>query len=217
MAPLQLKGCTRTPSLSSTTTPSGASERRHCQCLSLHFDHGVEQACSAAARVPPRSPLPGTPPSFSPVLCLRYVRGVFSSRVDSLPPSGSGTGIRSSLRLSLRVHRCAGVLHAGRYVNRGVRTCFPGAIDTEFGHRNSFVFLTESLIHGDPVNRGVRTSFPGRDRVPVRPLWFQGPHSYVALARPDQRPRACVVRGRLVQRHRLRSGSVGLATGFGLK
>ena len=33
VAPLQLKGCTRTPSLSSTTTPSGASERRHCQCL----------------------------------------------------------------------------------------------------------------------------------------------------------------------------------------
>ena len=45
----------------------------------------------------------------------------------------------------------------------------------------------------------------------------KGPHSYVALARPDQRPRACVVRGRLVQRHRLRSGSVGLTTGFGLK
>ena len=31
----------------------------------------------------------------------------------------------------------------GGYVFQGVRTCFPGAIDTEFGHRNSFVFLTE--------------------------------------------------------------------------
>ena len=41
----------------------------------------------------------------------------------------------------------------GGYVFQGVRRCFPGAIDTEFGHRNSYVFLTESLIHGDPVNR----------------------------------------------------------------
>ena len=48
----------------------------------------------------------------------------------------------------------------GGYVFQGVRRCFPGAIDTEFGHRNSYVFLTESLIPGDPVNRGVRTSFP---------------------------------------------------------
>ena len=30
----------------------------------LHFDHGVEQACSAAARVPPRSLCPGHPLRF---------------------------------------------------------------------------------------------------------------------------------------------------------
>ena len=51
----------------------------------------------------------------------------------------------------------------GGYVFQGVRTCFPGAVDAEFGHRNSYVLLTESPIHGDPVNRGVRTSFPGRE------------------------------------------------------
>ena len=33
---------------------------------------GVEQACSAAARVPPRSPSPKTPLLRVPVLCLRY-------------------------------------------------------------------------------------------------------------------------------------------------
>ena len=38
----------------------------------LRLDHGVEQACSAAARVPPRSPSPGAPLLRVLVLCLRY-------------------------------------------------------------------------------------------------------------------------------------------------
>ena len=48
VAPLQLKGCTRTPSLSSTTTPSGASERRHCLCFVLSTS-----TSGSSRRVPP--------------------------------------------------------------------------------------------------------------------------------------------------------------------
>ena len=187
--------CTRTPSLSTTTTPSGASERKHCQCLSSPLRPLGRAGVFRRREGPASQSLPGTPPSFFSSLPAGYVRGV----------SMSG-GFAALLQASMR----------GGYVFQGVRMCFPGAIDTEFGHRNSYVLLTESLIHGNPVNRGVRTSVPGRDRVPVRPLCFRGPHSYVALARPDQRPRARVVRDRLVQRHCLRSGSVGLTTGFGL-
>ena len=55
--PLQLKGCTRTSCLFSPTTPSGASVLSALFSHSaLHFDFGVEQACSAAARVLLASP-----------------------------------------------------------------------------------------------------------------------------------------------------------------
>ena len=81
--------------------------------------------------------------------------------MDSLPPTRLwyGSAYPSSLPTSSLLQAS---IRSG-YVFQGVRRCFPGAIDTEFGHRNSYVFLTESLIHGDPVNRGVRTGFPGRD------------------------------------------------------
>ena len=50
--PLQLKSCTRISSLFSPTTPSGASvPSAFFSHSALHFDFGVEQACSAAARV----------------------------------------------------------------------------------------------------------------------------------------------------------------------
>ena len=65
MAPLQLKGCSANSFNELNHYPFGGVR---AQALSvfvpLHFDHGVEQACSAAARVPPRSPCLGTPPSF---------------------------------------------------------------------------------------------------------------------------------------------------------
>ena len=54
--------------------------------LSLHFDHGVEQACSAAARVPPRSPSPVQPLRFS-LGCLLVTYEAFPRPVDSLPPA----------------------------------------------------------------------------------------------------------------------------------
>ena len=70
--PLQLKGCTRTSSLFSSTTPSGASVLCAFSTRSaLHFDLGVEQACSAAARVLLANPS-RTPPS-SCSSCLGFL------------------------------------------------------------------------------------------------------------------------------------------------
>ena len=113
-----------------------------------------------AARVPPRSPCPGHPLRFSRA-CPLVTYEAFPCPVDSLPPTRLWYG--SACPSSLPTSSLLQASMRGGYVFQGVRRCFPGAIDTEFGHRNSYVFLTESLIHGDPVNRGVRTSFPGRD------------------------------------------------------
>ena len=64
--PLQLKGCTRSSSLFSTTTPSGASVlSAFFSHSALHFDFGVELACSAAARV-----LLACPSRALPFFCL---------------------------------------------------------------------------------------------------------------------------------------------------
>ena len=130
--PLQLKGCTRTSSMFSPTTPSGASVlSAFFSHSALHFDFGVEQACSAAARVPPRSPSPGAPLLHVLVLCLRYEASSHPEgcrrriRVGSVFPSSSSTC--SSLGSPTR----------GKDVFRGVRTCFPGAAAYVF----KFVFL----------------------------------------------------------------------------
>ena len=84
-----------------------------CVCA-LHFDHGVEQACSAAARVPPRSPSPGAPLLRVLVHSLRY-------EASSLP-EGCRRRIRwdpSSLRPHVRVLRraylCAGSTSTGAF------------------------------------------------------------------------------------------------------
>ena len=158
--------------MSSTTTPSGASERRHCQCLCSPLRPRSRAGVFRRREGPASQSPPGTPPSFSRA-CPLVMYEAFPRPVDSLPPTRLwyGSASPSSLPTSSLLQSSK----RGGYVFQGVRTCFPGAIDTEFGHRNSFVFLTESLIHGDPVNRGVRTSFPGRDRVPVRPLCFPRP------------------------------------------
>ena len=79
VAPLQLKGCTRTPSLCSSTTPSGASERRHCLCLCsplrLRGRTGVFRRREGPASLPFSRASP-SPCSSS----LSSVRGFFSSR-----------------------------------------------------------------------------------------------------------------------------------------
>ena len=90
MAPLQLKGCTQTPSLSSSTTPSRASERRHCQCLSSPLRPRGRAGVFRRREGP-------TSQSFSrgsPSPCsssLSSVRGFFSSR--GWPPADP-VGIR---------------------------------------------------------------------------------------------------------------------------
>ena len=72
--PLQLKGCTRTSTLFSPTTPSGASVLSAFFLHSaLHFDFGVEQACSAAARVLLASPSRASPSSASSCLAGRFL------------------------------------------------------------------------------------------------------------------------------------------------
>ena len=90
MAPLQLKGCTRTPSLCSSTTPSGASERRRCLCLCSPLrprgQSGVFRRREGPASLPFSRGSPS--PCSSP---FSTVRGFFSSR--GLPPTDPG-GIR---------------------------------------------------------------------------------------------------------------------------
>ena len=161
MAPLQLKDCTRTPSLCSPTTPSGASERRHCQCLCSPLRPRGRAGVFRRSKSPASQFLLGTPPSFFSRLSFACVRVVLPRPVDSLPPTRLWCG--SASPTSLPTSSLLQASMRGGYVFQGVRTCFPGAIDTEFGHRISYVFLAESPIHRDPVNLGVRKSFPRRD------------------------------------------------------
>ena len=117
VAPLQLKGCTRASSLFSPTTPSRASV-----LSALHFDFGVEQACSAAARVllacPSRASLSSAsrrsvflPYEAFPHAEERRLR-ICASCGSALPSSGPTSSFLSS---SMRV----------KYLLGGGRMCFP--------------------------------------------------------------------------------------------
>ena len=123
MAPLQLKGCTRTPSLCSTTTPSGASERRHCQCLCSPLRPRSRAGVFPAARVPPRSPSPGAP--LLRVLVLRY-EASSHVRVDSLPadPFWGPSSLRHQAYVFVVL--LSSYMRGEVRVNQGVRTCLPG-------------------------------------------------------------------------------------------
>ena len=74
----------------------------------LHFDHRVEQACSAAASVPPRSPCPGHPLPRLLALC----RFPLTRRFLMLRGAACGSGVGSAFPWG--------------YINRGVRMCLPG-------------------------------------------------------------------------------------------
>ena len=97
VAPPRPKGRPRSPSLCSSTTPSRASQVTDVGLVhGLHFNHGVEQACSAAARV--TSSLAHLGPHLLPrldVLCL-HVRGAFSCR--GAPPAAPSLQDPHSLR-----------------------------------------------------------------------------------------------------------------------
>ena len=84
LAPLRPKGRTRTPSMSLFTTLTGASWVTSTVCVcGLHFDLGVEQACSAAARVSSSQTFPGQWPSCTRrILLPRYAAcGSFFGRL----------------------------------------------------------------------------------------------------------------------------------------
>ena len=116
---------------------------------------------------PPRGSRLAVPARDTPFVFLELARWLRTRRFHAKwircrrPASGTGP---LSLRLCLRLHFCRRLYAVGT-CSRASGRVSRARSTTEFGHRNSFVFLTESLIHGDPVNRGVRTSFPGRDRV----------------------------------------------------
>ena len=110
MGPLHLKGCTRTSSLFSPTTPSGASVlSAFFSHSALHFDLGVEQACSAAVRVLLTCPSRASPSSASsrssllsyeafPHAEVRRLR-IHVSCGSALPSSGStASSLCSSMR-----------------------------------------------------------------------------------------------------------------------
>ena len=121
--PLQLKGCTRTSCLFSPTTPSGASVLSALFSHSaLHFDFGVEQACSAAARVllacPSRASLSSASSrsAFLPYEAFPHAEErrlrIRASYGSALPSSGPTSSFLSS---SMRV----------KYLLGGGRMCFP--------------------------------------------------------------------------------------------
>ena len=121
--PLQLKGCTRSSTLFSPTTPSGASVlSAFFSHSALHFDFGVEQACSAAARVLLASPSRASPSSASS--CLAFLpyeafphaevrcRWIHAFCGSALPSSGPTSFLLCS-------SMCA------QYLFGSGRTCFP--------------------------------------------------------------------------------------------
>ena len=121
--PLELKGCTRTSTLFSPTTPSGASVlSAFFSHSALHFDLGVEQACSAAVRVLLTCPSRASPSSASSRSAfLSYeafphaeVRRLWirASCGSALPSSGPTSSFLSS---SMRA----------MYMYGGGRMCFP--------------------------------------------------------------------------------------------
>ena len=121
--PLQLKGCTRSSTLFSSTTPLGASVlSAFFSHSALRFDFGVEQACSAAARVLLACPSRASPSSASGCLAFLFYGAFPHAEVrrlrihvscgSALPSSGPTSSFLSS---SMRV----------KYLLGGGRMCFP--------------------------------------------------------------------------------------------
>ena len=156
------KGRTRLLSLCSPTTLSGASWATSTVCIcALHFDFGVEQACSAAARgLPPRSPSPGTPFGFSLLFCPFYARGISSCRGAPpriLPVKGSLSLLR------LLCVACPRRLSAVGTSYGALGRVFPTAAEEQFGNRFTYVFASAYFFCRLAGFRGGRMCFPGRD------------------------------------------------------
>ena len=166
--PLQLKGCTRTSSLFSPTTPSGASLLgAFFSHSALHFDFGVKQSCSSAARVLLASPSRASPSfasshsAFLPYEAFPHAEErrprIRASCGSALPSSGpTSSFLSSSMRMQ---YTCSGAV--GRV--------FPTAIADVFQNRTAYFIALARLFRGAFFYRGGRTCFPGRDcvRLPV--------------------------------------------------
>ena len=125
--------------------------------LSLHFDHGVEQACSAARgsrlAVPPRDSL-----CFS-LGCPLVTYEASPRPVDSLPPARLWYG--SASPTSLPTSSLLQASTRGGYVFQGGRTCFPSAFDIEYSDRIQHVLTSVYMFRGEPIIQGVRMCSPG--------------------------------------------------------
>ena len=135
-----------------------ATNKHTCACT-LHFDYGVEQACSAAARVTSSHALSRAFPSFA------FSRSALFLPYEAFPHAeGRRLRIRSPLSSSLRV----------QFLFRSGRTCFPTAVAGVFQNRIAYFFALARLFRGVFVFLGGRMCFPGRDCVRVHNLLWEG-------------------------------------------
>ena len=178
-APLQLRGCTRTPSLSSSTTPSGASglQAFFCACA-LHFDHGVEQACSAAARVPPRQPISGLSLLARLAVLRSLLRGDTSCRGS---PPADPFSARSALPSSLSISSLCSSPVRKVHGFQGRRMCFPVCVRLRLWP--SCLVRPLFCLHVPPGREvpGRPDVFPGRAHVRDGGLPCEGHRVYCVL------------------------------------
>ena len=178
-APLQLRGCTRALSLSSSTTPSGASglQAFFCACA-LHFDHGVEQACSDAARVPRRQPIPGLSLLARLAFLRSLLRGDTSCRGSPLADPFSA---RSALPFSLSISSSFSSPVRKVYGFRGRRMCFPVCVRLRLWP--SCLLRPLFCLHVPPGREvpGRPAVFPGRAHVRDGGLPWEGHRVYCVL------------------------------------
>ena len=133
----------------------------------LHFDFGVEQACSAAARVLLASPS-RTPPSSASSCLAFFLYEAFPHAEGRCPrihvfcgsalPSSGSTSSSSCVRL------CAGTTCTG-----ADGCVFPSATAGVFKYRIAYVIAScLRLFRGAFFYLGGQTCFPGRDCVQLR-------------------------------------------------
>ena len=151
--------CTRTPSMSSTTTPLGASERQHCQCLCSPLRPRGRAGVFRRREGPASQSLPGTPSSSFSRLSVGYVRGVSTS--GGFAAAGPVLWYGSASPTSLPSSSLLPASMRGGYVFQGRRTCFPSAFDVVYGDRIQYVLTSVYMFRGKPIIQGVRTCFLG--------------------------------------------------------
>ena len=135
----------------------GRQRQRTACAVVLHFDYGVEQACSAAARVPPRRPSMGTPSGSSSRSLSLYLRGDSSCR-GSLPAGPLSTG--SVFPFSSCCSSFSWSPMCGCICSRAGGCVFPPAVDFVGGDRFQKVLFIVYVLCRVYIFRGGRTCFP---------------------------------------------------------